>query len=192
MYRRVRTGCITCRKRRVKCDEGKPFCFRCRSANFICEGYKPRQRVSQDGSLLSTSPSGRLTPLHGDSPSTGLSLRHRNWRREQLPLFHHFVTIAAPRLFRNYHVAFWRDEVVQMSYELDIIYEAVLAIGAIHRSSFLALQNGNLREVLRFKCLAFRTYGNTVRLLRNYLGQITKLDISPVLIVLVLLTYFEV
>ncbi|KAJ5740844.1 hypothetical protein N7493_000716 [Penicillium malachiteum] len=32
-------GCKTCRKRRVKCDEGKPTCQRCHKAGKTCEGY---------------------------------------------------------------------------------------------------------------------------------------------------------
>lgn len=33
------TGCVTCRKRRVKCDEGKPFCQRCENYGAKCGGY---------------------------------------------------------------------------------------------------------------------------------------------------------
>ncbi|KAF2675389.1 hypothetical protein BT63DRAFT_420585 [Microthyrium microscopicum] len=32
--------CLTCRKRKVKCDGGKPTCDRCRKAYMICDGYK--------------------------------------------------------------------------------------------------------------------------------------------------------
>ncbi|ORY15598.1 hypothetical protein BCR34DRAFT_477610 [Clohesyomyces aquaticus] len=32
-------GCITCRKRRVKCDEGKPTCNRCEKSGYECAGY---------------------------------------------------------------------------------------------------------------------------------------------------------
>ncbi|KAF3386552.1 Uncharacterized protein F1880_001404 [Penicillium rolfsii] len=32
-------GCKTCRRRRVKCDELKPACGRCRKAGYLCEGY---------------------------------------------------------------------------------------------------------------------------------------------------------
>ncbi|KAJ5684715.1 uncharacterized protein N7477_001060 [Penicillium maclennaniae] len=32
-------GCKTCRRRRVKCDEGKPHCQRCCKANIQCDGY---------------------------------------------------------------------------------------------------------------------------------------------------------
>ena len=34
--RRVRTGCLTCRKRHLKCDEALPFCLNCRKSNRKC------------------------------------------------------------------------------------------------------------------------------------------------------------
>ncbi|KAJ3493886.1 hypothetical protein NLG97_g4445 [Lecanicillium saksenae] len=37
---RGRTGCLTCRARRVKCDEGKPACRRCLSRGLYCRGYE--------------------------------------------------------------------------------------------------------------------------------------------------------
>ncbi len=37
--RRCATGCLTCRIRKVKCDEGKPTCARCTSTGRTCDGY---------------------------------------------------------------------------------------------------------------------------------------------------------
>ncbi|KAI2466694.1 hypothetical protein F4781DRAFT_339578 [Annulohypoxylon bovei var. microspora] len=39
-HAKVRTGCITCKNRRVKCDERKPSCGRCEKAGFLCAGYE--------------------------------------------------------------------------------------------------------------------------------------------------------
>ena len=39
---RTRTGCWTCRARRKKCDEGRPFCQACRGLGLQCEGYGVR------------------------------------------------------------------------------------------------------------------------------------------------------
>ncbi|BCS04205.1 Zn(II)2Cys6 transcription factor [Aspergillus luchuensis] len=33
---RTKTGCLTCRERRVKCDDGKPTCLRCSKSARIC------------------------------------------------------------------------------------------------------------------------------------------------------------
>jgi hypothetical protein len=35
--KRVRTGCLTCRQRHLKCDERKPTCQNCRKSNRTCE-----------------------------------------------------------------------------------------------------------------------------------------------------------
>ncbi|KAJ6785132.1 hypothetical protein PWT90_07574 [Aphanocladium album] len=36
---KVKTGCVTCRVRRVKCDETKPHCKRCTAYGYVCDGY---------------------------------------------------------------------------------------------------------------------------------------------------------
>ena len=35
--KRVRTGCLTCRERHLKCDEGVPDCLNCRKSNRECK-----------------------------------------------------------------------------------------------------------------------------------------------------------
>ncbi|KAL3474896.1 hypothetical protein BJX99DRAFT_230915 [Aspergillus californicus] len=35
-HKRTRSGCFTCRSRRIKCDENRPFCERCRKGNREC------------------------------------------------------------------------------------------------------------------------------------------------------------
>ncbi|KAJ5273253.1 hypothetical protein N7478_008378 [Penicillium angulare] len=40
--KRTKTGCLTCRKRRIKCGEEKPICSNCVKSKRICEGYAQR------------------------------------------------------------------------------------------------------------------------------------------------------
>ncbi|KEY71459.1 hypothetical protein S7711_03526 [Stachybotrys chartarum IBT 7711] len=40
--KRTKTGCLTCRKRRIKCDEGRPICNNCIKSKRNCEGYNQR------------------------------------------------------------------------------------------------------------------------------------------------------
>ncbi|KAI0841384.1 hypothetical protein F5Y06DRAFT_285495 [Hypoxylon sp. FL0890] len=37
---RLSRGCLRCRQRRVKCDQGRPSCQRCIKRNEVCEGYR--------------------------------------------------------------------------------------------------------------------------------------------------------
>ena len=40
--KRSKTGCLTCRKRRIKCGEEKPICSNCIRSKRLCEGYNQR------------------------------------------------------------------------------------------------------------------------------------------------------
>ncbi|KXG46277.1 uncharacterized protein PGRI_051330 [Penicillium griseofulvum] len=40
--KRTKTGCLTCRKRRIKCGEEKPICTNCVKSKRLCEGYAQR------------------------------------------------------------------------------------------------------------------------------------------------------
>ncbi|KAH7324801.1 fungal-specific transcription factor domain-containing protein [Stachybotrys elegans] len=41
-FRRSRTGCLTCKSARIKCNEEKPFCGNCAERGLKCQGYSKR------------------------------------------------------------------------------------------------------------------------------------------------------
>src|SRR6201996_2469990 len=42
LRKRTKTGCLTCRKRRIKCGEERPICSNCIKSKRHCEGYNQR------------------------------------------------------------------------------------------------------------------------------------------------------
>ncbi|KIW35420.1 uncharacterized protein PV07_02117 [Cladophialophora immunda] len=42
-HSKVVTGCLTCKRRHLKCDEGKPNCLRCERSSRHCDGYVARR-----------------------------------------------------------------------------------------------------------------------------------------------------
>lgn len=51
---RTKTGCHTCRKRKKKCDEGKPHCANCTRGGYACEGYGPKPPLDNQKSAAKT------------------------------------------------------------------------------------------------------------------------------------------
>ncbi|PWN54123.1 hypothetical protein IE53DRAFT_32278 [Violaceomyces palustris] len=60
--RRVRSGCLTCKRRKLKCDEEKPSCIRCRNASRECS--------YTEQSLFP--PSNQTEPPHSTTPKVAL------------------------------------------------------------------------------------------------------------------------
>jgi hypothetical protein len=53
---KTRTGCLTCKRRRVKCDERKPTCYTCERVSAKCEGYQTPKTWVFDGGGTGSSP----------------------------------------------------------------------------------------------------------------------------------------
>ncbi|KAB8303416.1 hypothetical protein EYC80_004843 [Monilinia laxa] len=75
--KRTKTGCLTCRKRRIKCGEEKPKCQNCSKSKRHCEGYN--QRVVFKDPLSATR--GPFAQMNFSSSGSGRS----NQRRVEAP-----------------------------------------------------------------------------------------------------------
>lgn len=56
---RTFTGCWTCRKRKVRCDQGKPCCSACQRLGLVCTGYGPKLVWADEDSNLPYKSDGR-------------------------------------------------------------------------------------------------------------------------------------
>ncbi|KAJ7925000.1 hypothetical protein B0H13DRAFT_1171941 [Mycena leptocephala] len=71
-YTRSKTGCLTCRVKKIKCDEAKPSCMRCTHGQRDCtwpEGVPARKRASS----VKESPDGSIRPASSSTASPGIS-----------------------------------------------------------------------------------------------------------------------
>ncbi|KAK4244880.1 hypothetical protein C7999DRAFT_43510 [Corynascus novoguineensis] len=65
--RRTKTGCLTCRKRRIKCDEAHPTCNNCKKSKRECLGYDPIFKQQHGPAAIQPAPS---TQPPAAAPST--------------------------------------------------------------------------------------------------------------------------
>ncbi|KAF2842296.1 hypothetical protein M501DRAFT_1008252 [Patellaria atrata CBS 101060] len=66
--RRTKTGCLTCRKRRIKCDEAHPVCRNCQKSKRECLGYDPIFKPQPGPPQIQPAPSA--PPSSGSTPAT--------------------------------------------------------------------------------------------------------------------------
>ncbi|KAI9775345.1 MAG: hypothetical protein M1839_001261 [Geoglossum umbratile] len=109
---RVRTGCITCKIRRVKCDEGKPDCYRCTSTGRKCDGY------AAETALVKIATPEAVLPTNTGSFE----------ERRALDFFCRHTTRQFPGLFQD---DFW-SRLLQLSHVEPAIHHAMIAVGSIH------------------------------------------------------------
>lgn len=131
---KVRTGCITCKERRVKCDEVKPTCLRCTRAGQLCKGYMPplsEQRPPKPEPVMR-----RLLPRQTASQSGGLAitvgraLPSIRLHGSDVLYFDFFRSEAVKELSGYLPSSFWSRTVLCETLTDSCIRHAILALGA--------------------------------------------------------------
>ncbi|CAJ2510359.1 Uu.00g050620.m01.CDS01 [Anthostomella pinea] len=145
---KVRTGCINCKRRHVKCDEGEPSCAQCERLGIPCEGYAPpkvkRSMVRSERPLLpklasSSQPPTRthtrsLQPASSNTsilpmPSFGFELVDEDgW------YFALFRDQVAHELSPYSPSNFWSQTSLRDSMVNKCIHHSILSIGAYARA----------------------------------------------------------
>ncbi|KAF2869955.1 hypothetical protein BDV95DRAFT_608757 [Massariosphaeria phaeospora] len=67
--RRTKTGCLTCRKRRIKCDEAHPMCRNCQKSKRECLGYDPIFKPQPGTPQLQPAPNSAPHPASAPAPA---------------------------------------------------------------------------------------------------------------------------
>ncbi|CAG9942798.1 unnamed protein product [Clonostachys rosea f. rosea IK726] len=115
-HTKSRRGCLTCKRRRVKCPEDQPECSSCVRLGLICE-----------------------YPLK-NNPSAPLQSTGGQFNLKDLMLFHHFVLHAYPPL-PLHGKAVW-DDITSYSHNYEFLVHSMLGLAASH----LCLSGGGDHE----------------------------------------------
>ncbi|KAK2056877.1 hypothetical protein LY76DRAFT_594723 [Colletotrichum caudatum] len=166
--KKVRTGCVTCKIRKVKCDETKPACLRCIKTGRKCDGYS---HLKQTGSNASRRPGfdslPRLRPTISPFAAWGVGPREQR-------AFDFYRNFSALSIFSDGVAStLWRKLVPHFCHAEPAIRHAVLAISSLHETlvllsgSSLASQEANNHGVLT-NTFAAEQYGIALKHLREW------------------------
>ncbi|KAF2714102.1 hypothetical protein K504DRAFT_425277 [Pleomassaria siparia CBS 279.74] len=123
--KKVKTGCRTCKIRKVKCDEGRPACQRCILTGRVCDGYgiwggggssHSNQRGTTGSEFL------QLVPQPPTSRTDG---------KGYLAWFKTRTMIKLPGTYRASN--FWSTLLLQASFSEPAVLHAVLALSSVHK-----------------------------------------------------------
>ncbi|RAK97303.1 Zn(II)2Cys6 transcription factor [Aspergillus ibericus CBS 121593] len=180
---RSKTGCITCRIRRVKCDESKPSCQKCTSTGRKCDGY-------QDPSTKQTS--WRRSRRTGATPAQtqGMIQMLSPWdlighKPLENEYFNYFRLITTPSLVGFFDTGIWSYKLLQVSHHYPALWHAMAALASLHRHF---LEDGEpITSVQGFHWQAFTHIGSALMLCHHWsLGskKHESVDMSALVILL--------
>ncbi|KAJ6787223.1 hypothetical protein PWT90_07858 [Aphanocladium album] len=179
---KARTGCITCRRRRIKCDEGLPFCKRCVSTGRDCEGYS---QATSD-----SSPPDILAAYHQPAASTapaGVHASHHE--RSVFAMLHRECVTGLAGMFSR---SFWTVDVMRATQVYPAIWHAGLAMAAMHRATCITAPTPQARESRQrhraFSLAHFNTAVRAVLELTAKPSPLTDADKETVLLASTLFT----
>ncbi|KAG9258452.1 uncharacterized protein F5Z01DRAFT_643240 [Emericellopsis atlantica] len=148
-HHKVRTGCLTCKIRRVRCDEEKPACKRCTSTGRTCDGYlntKPvlvardssndlsaKRRVSPDLQYATSATyAGRGPGMAPESVGGDARLLLPKLDPSELRSYRYYVEVVGPSLSGFFDADFWLVEVLRVCHSDASIWHAIVSLGATY------------------------------------------------------------
>ncbi|KAG8666893.1 hypothetical protein FPOAC1_011715 [Fusarium poae] len=167
--RKVRSGCLTCKARKVKCDEGKPSCQRCVIGGRVCQGLDFSNQAKS--SLQLVQPRNHVL---GDTV------------RSESRVMEFFCNVAAPSLSGPIDPYFWTHIVLQLAELEPCVRHSVMTISSL-------FENRRSRDIssavaVQRNVVALKHYNAAIRELQGP----RRLDLGLTLLTCLLFVCIEV
>jgi hypothetical protein len=141
----VSKGCLTCRKRKVKCDEAKPVCSRCQRLQRECTWSDELQVIPhrRQPEYTTSSSTGIITNTSNHSalqlsrPSgQSFVIEFPNIDRPTIPYIHHFVTFCSRFLVypNDSEGNPFQEELVPLAVSSPALMHSMAALAGAHLS----------------------------------------------------------
>ncbi|SMQ46562.1 unnamed protein product [Zymoseptoria tritici ST99CH_3D7] len=172
---KTRTGCITCKIRRVKCDEGKPYCKRCTTTGRKCDGYTNLVEQKQQPKGTESLSMALVSGVSADA-----------FERRT---FDFFRAKTAPTVSGYFQDSVWDRIVLQLSHSEPAVRHAVNALGSLHEH-LSDVGNGNVNDSLVKASYPTQQYAKTLGAMQALMqGGNASMDV--VLVCALICIHFE-
>lgn len=179
------------RIRRVKCDEGKPFCARCLKFGADCEGYEVGGRLNASTKISPKEiiPQKRhhqefLLSSLGRLPFTAAFQDNREYS-----YFLYFQQEAALDISSHFDQSLFNYVIIQSSYNEPSLRQFVASLGALYKSGIPKALNLSKEESDPHRQYAFQQYGQALRCVQTRIYADKYQDTARVALIASLLIY---
>jgi hypothetical protein len=131
-------------------------------------------------------------PLIG-IPNNPKSLQRPHARARDVLAYHQFFFRTMANIFPPESLSYWRDYVCQEAWEVEYVFDAIVALGSMHRATLLSSQQceNDRHQGLDTKVTAIRAYANALQGVSDNLAS-NQISMALLLGVLILFAYVEV
>ncbi|CAG8346548.1 unnamed protein product [Penicillium salamii] len=140
-HTKSRTGCMSCKKRRIKCDEGKPACTQCLQHRIQCD-YKnpsvPSTRLPTAHTISSAvlSPNGLTatsTPICATGAFSSFQSPLQDIDTTDFRLLHNFTTSTYLTLSDQKELRdLWQQQIPDLAFSHSFLLRVIFAMSALH------------------------------------------------------------
>ncbi|KAI0012617.1 hypothetical protein F4779DRAFT_15707 [Xylariaceae sp. FL0662B] len=179
---KVKTGCLTCKVRKVKCDEGRPACHRCISTGRVCDGYGIWGGGGNDYGHRSNPGSERgSSSIKNYEVSPSIISATSDEDRRCLEWFTCRTVLKLPGAFDS---SFWDTLVFRASSEESAVMHAVLALSSAHRRDSLSITSPIMDKKIsdEYERYILRHYSKAIAHLQWHFTTRTKDSIRVALV----------
>lgn len=175
-HKRSKTGCATCRQRRIKCDETRPQCMRCIKALLHCN-YNPSYQVAN----VAKAPSNvqrrdRVLLPRQNGFSSLTTVRPTSTLPDETDMENQYLKYFEKETTAGFQSAWdwsvWNRLMLQGCHHKKFIRDAVVAIGALHKSlrtsSVAETDADSAADLAKLqRQFAYQTYGRALKRIQH-------------------------
>ncbi|KAH6655874.1 hypothetical protein BKA67DRAFT_534779 [Truncatella angustata] len=170
-----KTGCRTCKRRKVKCDETRPSCQKCLKHGVTCD-LSAGIWTTKQHELAATEPALNL----------GFSNQSPSWfTSTDLELLHHFTVCNCVRFSDGLlSKTFWAVEVPRMGFATSYVLHGILSLASLH----VARMKPDARELYVAK--AYVHHNSSLNTALPRISSLTSENSAPLLLFGIVTTIF--
>ncbi|KAI0380986.1 hypothetical protein F5Y04DRAFT_289187 [Hypomontagnella monticulosa] len=131
---KVRSGCVTCKARRIKCDEAQPICGRCAKSRLSCEYISSEPNHTQQRSQRSYLPILQAKAREDVAIRLLLGVQRHEFKAPEVLYFDLFRYTIVSSLSLNGYAKLWSHSMLRESKRDDCVRDCILGIGALCRA----------------------------------------------------------